>query len=168
MKKNTHTRKLWFNFQPGWTERPFHLISLFHSITFQPPIPFFPPLLICFATISPSYTVSLSLKYIFHQLKSTLFSLTCFQLVLLPISYHLPLIPSSFQFLLSFSPFDFPCLLAQISLPLPHYISLLLISHSVTFPHCFIPLYLHPPCLDLLCAYHCSVIQTSISLFHLL
>lgn len=145
----------------------FYHLSASHSFFFP-----FPPLLICFATISPSYTVSLSLKYIFHQLKSTLFSLTCFQLVLLPISYHLPLIPSSFQFLLSFSPFDFPCLLAQIrsliSLPLPHYISLLLISHSVTFPHCFIPLYLHPPCLDLLGAYHCSVIQTPISLFHLL
>lgn len=190
-EKHTHTHtkhgclkpeacKLWFNFQPGWTREAFpsdFTLSFCHSFS----LPFLFALalnLFCYP-ISLSHSLSLSLKHLFHQPKSILFSLTCFQLVLLSISYHLPLIPpslpSSFQFVLPliFLPFDFPCLLAQLlSLPLPHYLSLSLshLSISLLSSLCFsfLSASVHPPCLDLLCTHHCSVIQPSNSSFLLL
>lgn len=165
--------KLWFNFQPGWT-RPFHLISLFHSVTLSAAHSFFcPPLLICFATLSLSFTQSLFVS-------QRLFPLTQVHTFLPHLLSISPLVhflsPALNSFILSIlaSFFNFPCLLAEvlslISLHLPHYLSLLLICQSISLPSSlcfsfFSALFCPPPCLDLLCARHCSVIQPSISSF---
>lgn len=172
--ETSEAQSLWAPLQPSAWMNKRGLSIWFHSFILsltQPPIPFWPPLNLFCDPISLSLSLSLSLKHLFHLPKSILFSLTCFQLVLLSISYCLSLIPPSlilsFQFLLFNFPIWFSLFAGKrpLSLSLSLIISVLLICQSISLPfhtvfHSSAPV---RPSLDLQCTHHCSVIQPSIS-----
>lgn len=99
--------KLEFNFQPEWTEMPFHLISLFHSLTLSTTRFLSPPLLICFAACLPraaSNTIPTTLSPFF----STFHLLLCSDMQLASKLIH-PSDPSKH----THTP-ELPCFLARL------------------------------------------------------
>lgn len=138
-------------------QRPFHLISLFHSVTLSASHSFLPSTLNLFFFF---YPISLSQSLFVSQTPFLLVHTFLPHLLSISPPVHF-LSPALNSFILS--------ILASF-LILPIWFSLFAgttpLSHLPPFLPIFIPLcFCPPPCLDLLCAHHCSVIQPSISLF---